>query len=669
MQFFPHIESGNSSPSSSSAGFFADKPADGGFASLLSSHLDEHGMSGDGSLADNSVSHAQTSDSSASTASLPKSSSSESELETSHKSTSSTGESVPEDSLEHEVLALDKEATRLEILAGDQQELSAKAAASDARRKDLKRGQDGEAAVTEGRGKETVVQDIAGMLRKLEPLLGPNRQARMEAEDKLQAQDQSIRGALGQLQKLVDATRKKMADAGSDAGNSVRSELEQITTHDLGALQEGIRDILRIAQGAMRSTLQEGKSSGNAGRKESLEVEASKKNFLSAQEQEFLREVLAKLEGIRASSQKNPLEKTRGPVRQISKHETATMAASEEKAEQKQAPGAKAPAATQAIQSGEQSSSVQLKDISIKKSLVQKDQTATMASPEHKIESAQTSGKEEVAIQAVPSRLQDTSAAAREISAEKSLAQKDQLVVGGVVSESAPEVGEKQVMGKFFRDSASKGGDRIEEKILDRSEKLEPVSPRGTPDNGRIQHMKMPEADGVFAVQPNAASSFNTSGPGVKSRNAEVYRQVETGAFRDLGQGNKQLVIRLDPPDLGQVSVVLQVRGKEVQAVLRTSNQEASQALADQLGQLRSQLESQGLRVSRLEVQTQLADSQTDSQWQGAEQHNRYQENRELAMTAQRLRSLGRVESTLAQDVQTSHHKENISLTGVDVFA
>ena len=135
------------------------------------------------------------------------------------------------------------------------------------------------------------------------------------------------------------------------------------------------------------------------------------------------------------------------------------------------------------------------------------------------------------------------------------------------------------------------------------------------------------------------------------------------------GQGNKQLVIRLDPPDLGQVSVVLQVRGKEVQAVLRTGNQETSQVLADQLGQLRNQLESQGLRVTRLEVQTQLADSQTGSQWQGAEQHNRYQENRELAMTAQRLRTLGRAEPVLARDMQNLPHKENISSGGVDVFA
>jgi flagellar hook-length control protein FliK len=155
----------------------------------------------------------------------------------------------------------------------------------------------------------------------------------------------------------------------------------------------------------------------------------------------------------------------------------------------------------------------------------------------------------------------------------------------------------------------------------------------------------------------------------VTPRSAEVYKQVETGAFRNLGQGVKQLVIRLDPEDLGTVSVILQVKGKEVQAVLRASNQEASQALGEQLGQLRSQLEAQGLKVGKLEVQTQLADSQSQSQWQGAEQHNRYQENRELAFSAQRWRNLDRTDPGLVRDVQNGIQREKLSQSGLDIFA
>lgn len=152
-------------------------------------------------------------------------------------------------------------------------------------------------------------------------------------------------------------------------------------------------------------------------------------------------------------------------------------------------------------------------------------------------------------------------------------------------------------------------------------------------------------------------------------RNAEVYKQVESGAFKNLGQGVKQLVIRLDPMELGQVSVILQVRGKEVQAVLRSSNQETSVALNEQLSQLRTQLEAQGLKVGKLEVQTQLADGQDQSQWQGAESHNRYQENREFAMSAKRWRTLDRVSPDLVRDVQNSPQREKLSQSGLDIFA
>lgn len=176
-------------------------------------------------------------------------------------------------------------------------------------------------------------------------------------------------------------------------------------------------------------------------------------------------------------------------------------------------------------------------------------------------------------------------------------------------------------------------------------------------------------AEGEFSLNASGQQQTTRSQQLVPSRTAEVYRQVETGAFRNLGQGTRQLVLRLDPADLGQVSVVLQVRGKEVHAVMRTTTPEASHALGEQLGQLRAQLEAQGLRVGRLEVQTELADSQTQGQWQGAEQHNRYQENREFAMSAQRWRVLGRIESEVVRDVQTPMQREKNSRDGLDIFA
>ena len=197
-------------------------------------------------------------------------------------------------------------------------------------------------------------------------------------------------------------------------------------------------------------------------------------------------------------------------------------------------------------------------------------------------------------------------------------------------------------------------------------EKSAPAKPQ-TSGAGKIVQ------EGESAVQtaaqsaPSAVSARSASATGVRS--AEVYQQIENGAFKNLGQGLRQLVIRLDPADLGQVSVILQVRGKEVQAVLRSGSQETSQILNEQLAQLRTQLEAQGLKVGKLEVQTQLADSQSQSQWQGTEQHNRYQENRELALSAQRWRNLERVDADLVRDVQNTPQREKLSQSALDIFA
>ncbi len=47
---------------------------------------------------------------------------------------------------------------------------------------------------------------------------------------------------------------------------------------------------------------------------------------------------------------------------------------------------------------------------------------------------------------------------------------------------------------------------------------------------------------------------------------ARALRQVESGLLRTLGQNQKQLVLRLDPPELGKLSMILSVRDGEVSA-------------------------------------------------------------------------------------------------------
>jgi flagellar hook-length control protein FliK len=61
--------------------------------------------------------------------------------------------------------------------------------------------------------------------------------------------------------------------------------------------------------------------------------------------------------------------------------------------------------------------------------------------------------------------------------------------------------------------------------------------------------------------------------------------------------------IRLDPPELGALKVMVEMRDGVMNATFQTSNEQATQLLSHSLNQLKHVLESQGVTVERLQVQ------------------------------------------------------------------
>ncbi len=183
----------------------------------------------------------------------------------------------------------------------------------------------------------------------------------------------------------------------------------------------------------------------------------------------------------------------------------------------------------------------------------------------------------------------------------------------------------------------------------------------------------------VHQVSPEAAATQGQTLSPAAARadlqaaavNRGVYRMVESGIFQNLGQGRRQLTLRLSPPELGSLSVMLQVRNKDVQAVIRTSSDEAGRIVGEQLAQLRQSLESQGLKVSRLEVQTQLKDGPSSQGWMGADGHNqaREQQFETLSWVRRWLGTRQAEGDETAQGVQSSLVMEQISSDGLDIFA
>lgn len=130
---------------------------------------------------------------------------------------------------------------------------------------------------------------------------------------------------------------------------------------------------------------------------------------------------------------------------------------------------------------------------------------------------------------------------------------------------------------------------------------------------------------------------------------------VQKGILQNLNQGGKQLTLRMDPPSLGKLTVVLQVHNNEVRALIRTENHDATKLVHDQLNLIKHSLEQQGLKVEKLDVQTQTNNDQNSNNWQGAEQHNLLQERNKDSLQAFMNMRKGRAAQAggLAQDVQS----------------
>jgi len=150
---------------------------------------------------------------------------------------------------------------------------------------------------------------------------------------------------------------------------------------------------------------------------------------------------------------------------------------------------------------------------------------------------------------------------------------------------------------------------------------------------------------------------------------ARVARQVETGILRNIGQDAKQLTLILSPEEWGAVSVTLTVKDKEVRAVISADNAETAAMLQEHAAKIRQSLESQGLKVTKLDVQTSVPqDAQTP--WNGFEQHNQAREQREAL---ERIRSSVRLArqagETAGESMQASTETMTARASGLDIFA
>ncbi|WP_028574716.1 flagellar hook-length control protein FliK [Desulfonatronovibrio hydrogenovorans] len=150
----------------------------------------------------------------------------------------------------------------------------------------------------------------------------------------------------------------------------------------------------------------------------------------------------------------------------------------------------------------------------------------------------------------------------------------------------------------------------------------------------------------------------------------QILEQVQNGIFKRMDAGRTQISLQLDPPDLGRVGVLLQMKDKEVRAVIRPTSPEVAQIISDNLARLKASLEQQGLRVNKIEVQTQTQEGQTQT-WQGQEEHNKARERMREAVRMARMRGLDREagQDAPSEDGGIIISDDFLSGRGLDIFA
>ncbi len=167
----------------------------------------------------------------------------------------------------------------------------------------------------------------------------------------------------------------------------------------------------------------------------------------------------------------------------------------------------------------------------------------------------------------------------------------------------------------------------------------------------------------------NFADSSATGAPNMPAYYEKLFSQVERGILQNAIDGSHKITMRLDPPELGHLSLTLSVNKGELKAVIRTENAEATGVIAEQLAALKSTLEDQGFKVSSLEVETRLQENPGENLHSREEQQAKEEQLRENVNFFSFSR--GRVDSdeSLARNVQNILQGATNSHQGLHVVA
>ncbi|MEM6363302.1 MAG: flagellar hook-length control protein FliK [Planctomycetota bacterium] len=152
------------------------------------------------------------------------------------------------------------------------------------------------------------------------------------------------------------------------------------------------------------------------------------------------------------------------------------------------------------------------------------------------------------------------------------------------------------------------------------SVKLPPpkTSSNNAPTHPVASSEKQPRAPGSgHQAASNGSGKATRSETLTAVQRAKLVQRVSR-SFQHLGRDGGQVRLRLSPEQLGSLQLDVQIQDGVMRGRMIAQSEMAGQVLRENMSELRASLETQGIRLERIDVEVDLrGQSDTSSQWQG----------------------------------------------------
>ncbi len=152
---------------------------------------------------------------------------------------------------------------------------------------------------------------------------------------------------------------------------------------------------------------------------------------------------------------------------------------------------------------------------------------------------------------------------------------------------------------------------------------------------------------------------------------ASLTNQVKDAFLYALNNNAHRLTVKLHPPELGSLVIVLKVHNKDITAHIRTEDQKVSDFIKNNINSIEEALNKQGFKLQRIEIKTSLSFEGHFNNFGNKDnahykQGQKREEDREKIERLHRLLSLK--DDELAQIMLNERREEKISLTDQGLY-